>query len=149
MQWMGLNEVCRTLQKSSANHTGSFESNARKSTALRWGCSRRGLARRVRVVGPGTFDAPYIVETIKDGNPVEDHRTVRSKIGSEPAWASAPFCVAIHRGRWICCAKRIITLSINLQETHQKDELQAGVSDFDQYLRSLMFLGSELDFFPP
>ena len=42
-----------------------------------------------------------------------------------------------------------ITVSINLQETHQKDELQAGVSDFDQYLRSLMFLGSELDFFPP
>ena len=30
-----------------------------------------------------------------------------------------------------------------------KGELQVGVSDLDQYLRSLMLLGSELDFFPP
>ena len=35
------------------------------------------------------------------------------------------------------------------QSSRDSPKLQAGVSDFDQYLRSLMFLGSELDFFPP
>jgi hypothetical protein len=61
----------------------------------------------------------------------------------------------LHHFAWQCTAadeyvvQKDITISINLQGTHQKGELQAGVSDFDQYLRSLMFLGSKLDFLSP